>query len=60
TLPGVQRVSIYGDRLHITLESREVLGRVLEEMKQNQIGIKGSREIVPSLEDIFISMVESQ
>ncbi len=60
TLPGVQRVSIYGDRLHIALESKEILGRVLEEMKQNHIGVKASREIIPSLEDIFISMVESQ
>ena len=55
---GVQEVSLYGDRLHITLEKKEMAPRVVSELKQGGIAIKDYREIVPSLEDVFIAMVK--
>jgi ABC-2 type transport system ATP-binding protein len=41
---GVHSVSLYGDRLHIALEKKEIATEVIAEL--------------PSLEDVFISMVE--
>ena len=54
---GVKRVSIYGESLHITVEENEVMARLIDALKRKGITIKGQREILPSLEDIFIAMV---
>jgi ABC-2 type transport system ATP-binding protein len=58
TLPGVQKVSLYGDRLHISLAKDQTAAELISRMQLDQIPIKDSREVVPSLEDVFISMVE--
>ncbi len=55
---GVKEVSLYGDRLHITLEKKEMTREVIFELKQSGIAIKDYRAIVPSLEDVFIAMVK--
>ncbi len=57
-ISGVRRVSLYGDRLHITLEEKAMTREVVAEIQQMGIAIKDFREIVPSLEDVFIAMVE--
>ncbi len=59
TLSGVQAVSLYGDRLHVTLESRELARDVVEKLGQRGFEVRDYREIIPSLEDVFISMVET-
>jgi ABC-2 type transport system ATP-binding protein len=56
-IPGVQSVSIYGDRLHVAVTDRSGIDRVLRELKARGIEIRGHREIRPSLEDAFIAMV---
>lgn len=58
TLEGVKRASIYGDSLHVTIEQREIFDQLVETLRSKDIKIQAQREIVPSLEDIFISMVE--
>lgn len=58
-LDGVKSVSIYGDKLHITVESKDIMSSVMRRFNQEGIVIKGRREILPSLEDVFISMVET-
>lgn len=55
---GVRSVSLYGDRLHIALEKKERTADVVAELQHSGIGIKDFREILPSLEDVFIAMVE--
>jgi ABC-2 type transport system ATP-binding protein len=55
---GVRGVSLYGDRLHITLEKKEMIPEIISELEQSGIAIKDFREIIPSLEDVFIAMVE--
>jgi ABC-2 type transport system ATP-binding protein len=55
---GVYSVSMYGDRLHIAVEDRETMGKIIEECNLRGIEIQGQREIVPSLEDVFIAMVK--
>lgn len=57
-IKGVQGVSIYGDRLHITLLEKNIIDEIIEELKVEGVEIKDYREILPSIEDVFISMVE--
>jgi ABC-2 type transport system ATP-binding protein len=57
-MKGVQSVSIYGDRLHITLIEQGMLDEIIKKLKAGGMNIKDYRETVPSIEDVFISMVE--
>jgi ABC-2 type transport system ATP-binding protein len=57
---GVHGVGLYGDRLHIALEKKVTTAEVIAELRHSGIAIKDSREILPSLEDVFIAMVEKQ
>ena len=57
---GVEGVSIYGDRLHIALENKDLLDNVFQTLRKEGIMVKDHREILPSIEDVFISMVERQ
>ncbi len=54
----VRSVGIYGDKLHIAVTSPMALENILRDLRMHGISIKGYRQIVPSLEDIFIAMVE--
>jgi ABC-2 type transport system ATP-binding protein len=58
TARGVSSVSVYGDRLHIGLERKEDAEAVLGMLAREGISIQDHREILPSLEDVFIAMVE--
>jgi len=55
---GVVSASLYGDRLHIRHEPATRPQDILASIVQMGIVVKDHREILPSLEDVFISMVE--
>jgi len=57
---GVEGVSIYGDRLHIALGNKDLLDSIFQTLRKEGIMVKDHREILPSIEDVFISMVEKQ
>jgi len=57
---GVISVNIYGDRLHIGMKTREVGTKVLEALQAHGVEIEGEREIVPSLEDVFIAKLKKE
>jgi ABC-2 type transport system ATP-binding protein len=57
-LDGVSGVSLYGDKLHITLEERVNAAEIVGTIRHAGIDVKDFRDILPSLEDVFISMVE--
>ena len=57
-IDGVIGVSMYGDRLHVTLTGKEIRDAVVSALRKNGIDVKGSREIMPSIEDVFISKVQ--
>jgi ABC-2 type transport system ATP-binding protein len=59
-VPGVSSVSVYGDRLHIGLAHKEAAVSVLEMLQRECIAVQDHREILPSLEDVFIAMVEER
>jgi len=54
---GVQEVTVYGDRLHITLERNMPPAAVVDGLKQAGITVIEHRDILPSLEDVFIAAV---
>ncbi|HSA78832.1 MAG TPA: ABC transporter ATP-binding protein [Nitrospirota bacterium] len=55
---GVRNVSLYGDRLHVTVEKEMAASDLVDQLRHAGIDVKDFREILPSLEDVFISMVE--
>lgn len=57
-LGNVRGASLYGDRLHITLGKKETAAEVIAALEQGGVDVKDFREILPSLEDVFITMVE--
>jgi ABC-2 type transport system ATP-binding protein len=58
TIDGVNSVNVYGDKLHLAVADRNVLDTIQDRLQKTGISIKGAREITPSLEDVFITMVE--
>jgi ABC-2 type transport system ATP-binding protein len=57
SIDGVLSVSIYGDKLHVAIQSKEIAAKIMDQLRTQGFSIEGEREIVPSLEDVFISMV---
>ncbi len=60
TIEGVNSVNVYGDKLHIAVADRTMINGIQEHLQKTGISIRGAREIMPSLEDVFISIVEKQ
>jgi len=44
------------DKLHVAIQSKEIAVKIMDQLKTKGFLIEGEREIVPSLEDVFISM----
>jgi len=57
---GIKRINVYGDRLHIAMEEKDSVFAVIEKLKKESIGVKDYRYILPSIEDVFIAMVENK
>ncbi len=55
---GIGGISIYGQKLHITIEKEEFSCDTVSLMRDKGIEVKGYREILPSLEDVFIAKVK--
>ncbi|MFZ2448865.1 MAG: ABC transporter ATP-binding protein [Syntrophobacteraceae bacterium] len=56
-MEGIGALTVYGDRIHIGIEKSASIDTLLDALDARGIGIRLRREIVPSLEDVFISMV---
>ncbi|HMK61664.1 MAG TPA: ABC transporter ATP-binding protein [Dissulfurispiraceae bacterium] len=59
-LTGVSSVNVYGDRLHVEVDSESRMDELIAALQRESIGFKEHRRILPSIEDIFISMVEKR
>jgi ABC-2 type transport system ATP-binding protein len=59
-IDGVKSVSMYGNKLHVAVAKRELADTIIAELRGAGMEIRGQREILPSIEDIFISQVEGQ
>jgi ABC-2 type transport system ATP-binding protein len=59
-LPFVKGAGLFGDSIHLRLETKGKMNEVLEELRKAGVAGIEVQEIPPSLEDIFISMTQSQ
>ncbi len=56
-IQGIAALSVYGDRIHVGLGKTDSLQTVSGALESRGIRIDSIREIIPSLEDVFISRV---
>ncbi|MBI5055668.1 MAG: ABC transporter ATP-binding protein [Nitrospirae bacterium] len=57
-IDGVKSVGMYGNRLHIALTDKKIMQKIIDGLMTEKIVIENYRDILPSMEDIFISAVE--
>jgi ABC-2 type transport system ATP-binding protein len=59
--PGIEEVAMHGNKLHLTVsDPAEAEKRIREVAGKLNLGVKSIREITPSLEDIFVSVMTRQ
>jgi len=58
SMEGVKKVNVYGDRLHVAMANRDSLPALIEKLKTQKVAVRDYRDIMPSIEDVFITMVE--
>jgi ABC-2 type transport system ATP-binding protein len=55
---GVSQVQVLGERLHLLLDQDgDATTRLTEQMQRAEIVVRDAREIVPSVEDVFIEAI---
>lgn len=59
-VPGVKDASVHGVRLHVAMRDEQVIPALKTAFQQAQIKVNDMELIQPSLEDVFISMVEER
>jgi ABC-2 type transport system ATP-binding protein len=56
-MPGVEDVAVFGGGLHVTLTDRDAEGRIRERLGE---GLKRLEAIEPSMEDVFVALIEAE
>ena len=57
-LAELGRVAVFGDRLHLSASASEI-PEIVRRLREAGFEVKSARPIVPSLEDVFIGMIEA-
>jgi ABC-2 type transport system ATP-binding protein len=57
---GASRVSLFGDRLHVVIEQEEQKGEAMAALQEATVKVLTQKAIPFSLEDVFISLIESR
>lgn len=57
---GASRVSLFGDRLHLVVENDEQKRQAGAALKEAEVRVVAEKPIEFSLEDVFISLIESR
>ena len=58
--PVVQETAIFATRLHVSLEREEEIGIALAALENAGLPVSSHARIVPSLEDVFIRLIDTQ
>lgn len=59
-LPGVKEVALFGKYLHVvTPDGGAVEGSIRSHLTQNGFTVQSVEKIVPTLEDVFVSLIEA-
>jgi len=56
--PAASETAMFGTLLHVTMEREEDLPRVLETLDRAGLAAQRWARIVPSLEDVFIRLID--
>ncbi len=56
--PSVSETAMFGTLLHVTLEQEGDLPRALQALERAGVSVRRSARIVPSLEDVFIRLID--
>jgi len=57
TAPGVMDAAVFGNALHLVVESAALAAPLLEKfLKDRSVAVSRMEEIRPSLEDVFVSL----
>ncbi|HLK63372.1 MAG TPA: ABC transporter ATP-binding protein [Bryobacteraceae bacterium] len=60
-VPGVRDVAVFGGGLHVTVDDPQATAaRIREALASKQIAIYRLEQIEPSMEDVFVAMVEGE
>jgi ABC-2 type transport system ATP-binding protein len=57
---GASRVSLFGDRLHLVIENEGQKQEAKTVLQQAEVQVKSEKPVPFSLEDVFISLIESR
>ena len=56
--PGVREVAVFGSGLHVTVADAAAAGPLREALERAGVQVSGIAPILPTLEDVFVSLVE--
>jgi len=59
-VPGVAEVALFGAGLHAVVEDPAVAGSIRDRLEQQRYRVDRVERIVPSLEDVFVSLIEAR
>jgi drug efflux transport system ATP-binding protein len=61
SVAGVHDVAVFGGGLHVTVDEAETgTARVREALAAKEVGVKRLESIEPSMEDVFVAMIEAE
>jgi ABC-2 type transport system ATP-binding protein len=59
-VPDVTDVAVFGGGLHVTVSDRESIGRIRQALEKAAIEVRRLEQIEPSMEDVFVAMIEAE
>ena len=59
-IPGVIEVAMHGALIHVTIEADGVIKRIKKKLQSEGVVVNLIEKILPSLEDVFVSMIKSE
>ena len=59
-LAGVRDVAVFGGALHVTVDEESTVERMRETLEARRIPIRRLERIRPTMEDIFVAMIEAE
>lgn len=62
TVQGVKEAALFGKGLHVVVEGRaeEVIAAITKRLAEQNLSVSRVERIVPSLEDVFVSLIEAR
>ena len=59
-ISGVLEAEMHGALIHVMIEKEAVISQIKKKLRGEDIAINRIEEILPSLEDVFVSMIKSE